>query len=83
MAPEMFDDSLGGYNQKIDVYAYGLFLYSNGQGQAIKYNGVSYSPSSVPVRVAGYMILIGPIFLMFMLFKNKLMGNLSEGGLKG
>jgi ABC-type maltose transport system permease subunit len=71
------------YLQNNPTAAYGLFIYSNGQGQAISFRGVSYSPSAVPVRVAGYMILIGPIFALFMIFKNKLMGNLTEGGLKG
>ena len=45
MAPEMFDESFGGYNQKIDVYAYAMFLYElatgakpfklKGEGQAV------------------------------------------------
>ena len=32
MAPEMFDESFGGYNLKVDVYAYGMFLYELATG---------------------------------------------------
>lgn len=34
-------------------------------------------------KVAGFMILIVPTFVLFMLFKDKMIGNLTIGGLKG
>jgi ABC-type maltose transport system permease subunit len=34
-------------------------------------------------KVAGFMILILPTFVLFMLFKDKMIGNLTIGGLKG
>lgn len=39
--------------------------------------------SMVPVQLAGLMIIILPIFVLFMVFKEKLMGALTMGGLKG
>ena len=38
--------------------------------------------STVPVKVAGTMVLVVPIFIIFLFFNKKLMGNLSLGGLK-
>ena len=38
--------------------------------------------SSVPLRLTGCMLVFIPIFLVFLAFHNKLMGNLSMGGLK-
>ena len=39
--------------------------------------------SSVPMQLAACLISCIPIFLLFMLFKNRIMGNLTMGGLKG
>ena len=38
--------------------------------------------STVPVKVAGTMVLVIPIFILFLIFSKKLMGNLSLGGIK-
>ncbi len=35
------------------------------------------------IRMAGCMLLFAPIFTLFIIFKNKLMGNLTVGGIKG
>ena len=35
------------------------------------------------IRMAGCMLLFLPIFTLFIVFKNKLMGNLTVGGIKG
>lgn len=54
--------------------AYGLyrFQFSN-----------SNSASSVPVQLAGCMLVMLPILIIYIIFKDKLIGNLSIGGLKG
>lgn len=35
------------------------------------------------VKIAGGVIVLIPLLLLFIIFKNKLMGNLTEGGIKG
>lgn len=60
------------YLPSYPTVAYGLFLYSR-----------SNLNTSTPSQVAGCMLLAIPTFIVFMLFKNKLMGNLTMGGLKG
>lgn len=37
----------------------------------------------IPTQFAGYMIMAVPIFVLFMIFKKKILTGLSEGGLKG
>jgi ABC-type glycerol-3-phosphate transport system permease component len=39
--------------------------------------------SSVPEQIAGCMITVFPVLLLFLIFKDKMMGNLTLGGLKG
>lgn len=56
--------------------AYGLYLYNQN-----KSNGGAFA--YVPFKVAGFMILLIPIVVLFAIFKDKFMGNLLEGGLKG
>ena len=36
--------------------------------------------STVPAKIAGAMFVLIPILIVFMIFKNKLMGNLTLGG---
>ena len=38
--------------------------------------------SELPIRVAGCMVLAIPMLIIFIILKNKLMGNVSLGGLK-
>ncbi len=67
--------------RKNPTAAYGLYRYSmDQQGQT---GGAIINATAMPCKVAGYMLLIIPMFALFMVFKNKLMGNLSEGGIKG
>lgn len=54
--------------------AYGLLEY-----QLSNANGVD----SVPMKLAGCMILTLPILVLYLLFQDKMMGNLTVGGLKG
>lgn len=39
--------------------------------------------ANIPSKLAGCMMLCVPIFALFLIFKNKLMGNVSLGGVKG
>ena len=39
--------------------------------------------SDITVRLAGLLIILLPVFVLFMIFKDKLMGSLTLGGLKG
>ena len=54
--------------------AFGLYTYNNANA--------SNSLSSVPMKITGCMYLMVPMFVLFMIFKNKMIGNLSMGGLK-
>lgn len=56
------------------VAAYGLFRYNQSTESAI---------STTPMKIAGCMIVFMPIFVLFLVMKNKLIGNLTVGGLKG
>ncbi len=53
--------------------AYAIWYFSS--------TGASHN-DSVPYRISAVMILAIPIVIIFLIFKNKLMGNLSMGGLK-
>lgn len=67
MTPLMFLPSM-------PTLAYGLLEF-----QLSNANGVD----SVPMKLAGCMILTLPIFVLFLIFQDKMMGNLTVGGLKG
>ena len=54
--------------------AYGLYYFCNSTAQ-----GASF----ITVRLAACMIVSIPILILFVLFRNKLMGNMTVGGLKG
>ena len=58
--------------------AYGLYNYR------LKYRAVKPGQdiSSLPMRMAGCMIVFVPIFLVFVAFQKRLLGNVSMGGLK-
>lgn len=47
------------------------------------YNPSQSGTATIPLRMAGCMILFLPIFVLFLCFKNIFMGNLTVGGLKG
>ena len=54
--------------------AFGLYYVSNYTGNTI---------STVPLRMAGCIIILLPILALFVAFKEKLMGNITMGGVKG
>ncbi len=43
----------------------------------------NYETSSITVKIAGLLLIAFPVFVLFMCFKEKLMGSLTIGGLKG
>ncbi|MBE5739251.1 MAG: carbohydrate ABC transporter permease [Clostridiales bacterium] len=59
--------------------AYGVYNMSVETSGADK----GFDTQSLPQRVAGCMLLVVPIFVIFMIFNEKLMGNLTMGGIKG
>ena len=61
------------YLSKMPTLATGLYRYQ----QTMDYLG------SVPVLFAGILICTLPLFIIFIFFSNKLMDNISVGGLKG
>lgn len=54
--------------------SFGLYYVSNYTGNTI---------STVPLRMAGCIIILLPILALFIAFKEKLMGNITMGGVKG
>lgn len=56
--------------------AYGVYYMSNNTASA------TYETDQLPQRVAGCMILAIPLILLFLIFKDMILGNMSMGGLK-
>lgn len=54
--------------------AYGLFHFNRANSSEFDY---------IIYKVAGMMLILAPVFIVFMCFKNKMIGNLTMGGLKG
>lgn len=53
--------------------SYGLFvIYTSTEGNL----------AFPPMKIAGGVIVFLPIFILFLVFRNKIMGNLTEGGIK-
>lgn len=64
------------YLPSMPSVAYGLFLFQfEGQSGA--------AVSTIPVRLAGCMLVSVPIFIIYMIFKDMLIGNIAVGGIKG
>lgn len=59
------------YVPSYPTLAYGLWHYINVD-----------SSGSVPMKLSGCMMMAVPLFILFIAFQNKLMGNISVGGLK-
>ena len=62
------------YLQKNPTAAYGLYRFNNNQSQGT--NFLTY-------KLAGFMILMIPTFIIFMIFKDKFMASVTEGGMTG
>ena len=62
------------YFPKYRTAAYGLFVVFTST-----VDGMAYPPA----KIAGAVFIFLPIFIVFMVFKKKIMGNLTEGGIKG
>ncbi len=62
------------YIPSTPTVAYGLFQFSN-IGEA--------GTSSVPVILAGSIVVMIPMIAIFIIFKDKFIGNLTVGGIKG
>ena len=62
------------YLQKNPTAAYGLFKFNNNQSQGT--NFLTY-------KLAGFMILMIPTFVIFLFAKDRFMGDLTAGGIKG
>lgn len=59
----------------------GIMLYMSIIGGGGSWSGPSPIPLT-PQLAAAFMVFL-PIFVLFLVFRNKIMGNLSEGGIKG
>lgn len=62
--------------------AYGVYTLSLSSESSLS-NGVRYTPTAVSARMAAIMILAIPMVTLFIFAKDKLMGNVSVGGIKG
>ncbi len=62
------------YLPSTPVVAYGLYLYRFSFGQGT---------SSITMQITGCMLVMIPIFALYLLLQKKLTGNLTVGGLKG
>ena len=67
MTPLMFLPSM-------PTIAYGLFNFRNSTDSLV---------SQIPMQMTGCIIVMIPIIILFLVFRNKIMGNLAIGGLKG
>lgn len=56
--------------------SYALMTFTSGKG-------IVSTAASISVQLAGGILVFIPIFAIFLIFRKKLMGNLTEGGLKG
>lgn len=63
------------YLPSMPTAAYGLYTYTHGY--------IEGSLQTVPLQLAGGVIILLPILILFLIFKDKVMGNISIGGLKG
>lgn len=61
------------YLPSMPTIAYGLFRFSVSPENS----------NSVPVQLTGCLMVSLPIIILFLVFKNKIMGNVMVGGLKG
>lgn len=53
--------------------AYGLYLFSNSPDNEL---------ATIPMKITGCMLMMVPILIIFLIFRKRLIGNISIGGLK-
>ena len=53
--------------------AYGLYLFSNSADNEL---------ATIPMKITGCMLMMVPILILFLIFRKRLIGNISIGGLK-
>jgi ABC-type glycerol-3-phosphate transport system permease component len=61
------------YIKSYPTLAYGLYYFKNNAENAL---------NTVPLRLAGCMIVLTPILILFLAFHKRLIGNISMGGVK-
>ena len=62
------------YLPNYPTIAYGLFTFRNSTDSLV---------AQIPMQLTGCVVVMVPIIILFVCFRNKIMGNLSIGGLKG
>ena len=62
------------YLPKYPTIAYGLFSFRNSTDSLV---------SQIPMQMTGCLVVMIPIIILFVCFRNKIMGNITLGGLKG
>ncbi len=70
------------YLSNFPVLAYGVQTMSLSNKKIVLDNGLEDTINRAPYRMAASMILLLPIMIIFIVLNDKLMGNLSMGGLK-
>ncbi len=68
------------YLSDYPTLAYGVFVFNSTVGAA---GASGLDPTSVTIKLAALFIVATPMFTLFMIFKDKMMGSLTMGGLKG
>jgi ABC-type glycerol-3-phosphate transport system permease component len=70
------------YMPSYPTLAYFLFKVQHASNP-IKVDGRVYKPANAPMRMTATVVLMTPILIIFIALHEKLMGNLSIGGIKG
>lgn len=62
------------YLRSFPTIAYGLFRFTHLSDS---------KTSAIPMQITGCVVVMIPLIILFLIFRNKIMGNLAIGGLKG
>lgn len=62
------------YMPNMPTIAYGLFQYVHSSDSDV---------SGIPMQITGCVVVMVPIMILFIIFRNQIMGNLAMGGIKG
>ena len=62
------------YLPSMPTIAYGLFRFRYSSDSLV---------SAIPMQITGCVVVMIPIMILFIVFRNKIMGNLALGGIKG